>query len=146
MGRSRVLVVDDKEDVANAFAAVLQINGYDAAVETDGRAALARAVATRPDAVLLDLGLPGMSGHDICRHIRNEPGWGTEVLVVAITGWARESDRLSARAAGFDHYLLKPVEFETVDALLRAAARRGGAATLGAATASARRCACACGG
>ena len=145
MGRCRVLVVDDKEDVANAFAAVLLINGYDVEVETDGHAAFRRAVTTQPDAVLLDLGLPGMSGHEICRRIREEPCWGTRVLIAAVTGWARESDRVSARAAGFDHYLLKPVEFETIDALLRAADRRSGAATLGAATANARRCACAAG-
>ncbi|MBN1239648.1 MAG: response regulator [Gammaproteobacteria bacterium] len=119
----RVLVVDDKEDAASSLAALLETGGYETYTEVDGRAALAAAMMLRPEAVLTDLKLPGLTGCDLCRRIRGEP-WGGHVLIMAVTGWSRESDRAAAREAGFDHYLLKPVEFETLDTLLRRVERR----------------------
>lgn len=115
----RVLVVDDSEDAANSLAAVLRVKGYEAVAETDGFAAAALAIDRRFDALLLDLQMANVSGQTICRRIRNEPAWGKDILVVAVTGWARESDLDSARDVGFDHYLLKPVDLATLDALLR---------------------------
>jgi len=123
MERRRVLVIDDNQDAANALAAVLELNGYGAYVEFDGAAAFAAAAERRPDAVLLDLGLPGLSGYDVCRRLRTEL-WGRETLIIALTGWGREEDRANAREAGFNYFILKPVEFETLDTLLRGSDRR----------------------
>lgn len=120
----RVLVVDNNEDAASSLAEVLRNGGYEAYSETDGRAALAAAMMIRPDAVVMDLNLPGLGGCEICRRIRGE-AWGANVLIMTVTGWSRESDRVAAREAGFDHYLLKPVEFDTLDTLLRGVDRRG---------------------
>ena len=128
MERRRVLVIDDNQDAANALAAVLELNGYGAYVEFDGAAALAAAAERRPDAVLLDLGLPGLSGYDVCRRLRTEL-WGRETLIIALTGWGREEDRANAREAGFDYFILKPVEFETLDTLLRGSDRRDSVCT-----------------
>src|SRR5690606_36083243 len=123
MRRRRVLIVEDREDNANALCAGVSASGYAATIATDGRSALEIAEAERPDAVLMDLGLPDVSGYDICRRLRARP-WGEGILIVAVTGWTRESDRAAARAAGFDYYVLKPVTFETLDALLQDIERR----------------------
>ena len=63
----------------------------------------------RPQAILLDIGMPRMNGYDACARIREEP-WGREPLIVALTGWGQEEDRKRSRAAGFDRHLVKPVE------------------------------------
>ncbi|HEX7080946.1 MAG TPA: response regulator [Gammaproteobacteria bacterium] len=123
MERRRILIVDDREDNANALGSLLRLHGYEVFIETDPLVALSVAAEKRPDAVLLDLGLPRLSGYDVCRCIRAEP-WGKEMLIIAITGWTRESDRAEARAAGFDHYLVKPAELETVETLLKGEDRR----------------------
>jgi DNA-binding response OmpR family regulator len=96
---------------------------YETLVEFNGPAAFSPAATHRRDAVLLDLGLPGLSGLELCERIRREP-WGTAMMIIAVTGWAREDDRVSAREAGFDHYVLKPADIETLDALLKGVDRR----------------------
>ena len=123
MERRRVLIVDGRKDNADALGWLLRISEYEVLVETDGRVALATAKAHRPDAVLLDLQLPNLSGYDLCTEIRREP-WGKRALIIALTGWTRESDRVRAREAGFDYYVLKPVALETLDTLLKGDDRR----------------------
>ena len=71
----------------------------------------------KPDAILLDIGMPKMNGHEAARRIRQQP-WGQEVLMIALTGWGREEDRLRTAEAGFDHHLVKPVEVRVLLALL----------------------------
>jgi DNA-binding response OmpR family regulator len=112
----RILVVDDNEDAADSLATLLDVLGYEVKVAYDGPEALAAADAFLPQAALLDIGLPTLSGYVIARHMRASRGAG--VLLVAITGWGQEDDRLRAREAGFDNHFTKPADFEALNALL----------------------------
>jgi len=113
---ARVLVVDDNEDAADSLATLLDVSGFQVRVAYDGPEAIAAADEFAPDAALLDIGLPHLSGYDIARHVRATRG--EEVLLVAITGWGQEEDRRKAREAGFDHHFTKPADFERLVALL----------------------------
>ncbi len=115
----RVLVVDDNRDAAESLAMLVEHGGHAAVVAYDGAAALAAAERERPDVVLLDIGLPQMNGHDVCREIRKAP-WGQTMRVVALTGWGQEEDRRRSREAGFDAHLVKPVDFDALLKLLAA--------------------------
>ena len=113
---SRVLVVDDNEDAADSLATLLGVMGYAVRVAYDGPEAITAADEFAPHAALLDIGLPKLSGYDIARHMRATRG--TDVLLVAITGWGQEDDRRRAREAGFDHHFTKPADFDLLLALL----------------------------
>ena len=89
----------------------------------DGLSALAEAVAWQPDVVLLDIGLPGMSGYEVARKIRQHPVL-AGMVVVALTGCGLEADGQCSREAGFDHHLTKPVDFELVEKILKSVASR----------------------
>jgi PAS domain S-box-containing protein len=108
----RVLVVDDNKDAADSLAVLLRANGSEVRVAYDGLEAVGAAIAFKPNVVLLDIGLPKLYGYDAARRIREARG--SEVLLVAITGWGQEEDRRRAYEAGFDHHLTKPVKFEEV--------------------------------
>jgi CheY-like chemotaxis protein len=101
---------------------LLSLAGHETHVARDGPEALARADALRPDAVLLDLGLPGLSGYEVCRRLRCEP-WAREIQIVAITGWGQAEDRLKSKQAGFDAHLVKPVVLDELTALLEESLR-----------------------
>lgn len=118
-----VLVVDDNKDAADALAALLCAQGYDASAAYSGAAAIAQADKVRPDVVLLDIGMPGTSGFDVARALRDYRR-APKPVIVAVTGAAEPSDRLAARMAGFDHYLVKPVEMRALAALLEELAAR----------------------
>jgi PAS domain S-box-containing protein len=115
--RRRVLIVDDSEDGAESLAILLQFDGHETHKAHDGFAAIAAAERLRPDAVLLDIGLPGLNGYEVCRRIRREP-WGKDLLLVALTGWGQEEDRHRSREAGFDAHMVKPVDFDALLNLL----------------------------
>jgi PAS domain S-box-containing protein len=114
-GGRRVLIVDDSEDGAESLAMLLEFGGHETYKAHDGIAALEAAERLRPDAVLLDIGLPGLNGYEVCRRIRQTP-WGKQLTLVALTGWGSDDDRDRSREAGFDVHLVKPVDF---DALLK---------------------------
>ena len=105
----RVLVVDDNHDAADTLALLLELLGHEIRTAHDGPQALAAAEAFKPEVVLLDIGLPGMNGYEVCRRLREQP-WGREALVVALTGWGQDEDQRQASDAGFDRHLVKPVE------------------------------------
>jgi two-component system CheB/CheR fusion protein len=105
----RVLIVDDNADAADSLAQVLGIAGYQVKVAYEGFAALEAAEMLRPDIILLDIGLPNLSGHDIARRIRGR-AWGRATRLIAITGWGSEEDRRKSREAGFDAHLTKPAD------------------------------------
>ncbi len=108
----RVLVVEDQTDAAEITRQILEMAGHTAQVAGDGEAALAAVAEFRPDVVLCDLGLPGtMSGHDVASAVRANPEWAS-IRLVAHTGYGQETDRLRAKAAGFDALLTKPVSPE----------------------------------
>jgi CheY-like chemotaxis protein len=113
----RVLVVDDNRDAADSLAVLVRIDGHDVRVAYDGPAALAAAEAFEPDVVLLDLGMPGMDGYEVCRRLRRMPEL-AGVRVIAVTGWGQDSDRRRSAEAGFDHHLVKPADPDVVRRLL----------------------------
>ncbi|MES2759363.1 MAG: response regulator [Pseudomonadota bacterium] len=119
----RVLVVDDNADAAESLAALLTMLGHAPMVARDGPGGLAMVKQYRPDLVFLDIGLPGMSGHEVARAIRATPEL-AKVVLVALTGWGASGDLLQAEDAGFDRHLTKPVSLES----LRDAVRAAGAA------------------
>jgi signal transduction histidine kinase len=105
----RILVVDDHRDGAESMAALLALQGHEVKVAHDGESALAAADAFRPDAMLLDIGLPTLSGYEVCRRLRAQ-SWGREITVIALTGWGDQDAVKKGEAAGFDHHLVKPVD------------------------------------
>jgi signal transduction histidine kinase len=105
----RVLVVDDNRDAAEILATMLRLDALEVRTAHDGAQALALGEQFEPDLVLLDLGMPGMSGFDVARAIRARP-WGAGVTIVAQTGWGQDQDRRRTREAGFDEHLTKPVD------------------------------------
>ncbi|HEY1308561.1 MAG TPA: ATP-binding protein [Vicinamibacterales bacterium] len=116
----RVLVVDDNADHAETLATLLSIGGHDVHTAHDGAEALAAAERLRPDAILLDLGLPLVNGFDACRRLREQP-WGKDALVIAISGWGQEVDRQRSTEAGFNHHLVKPIDARAIATLLASA-------------------------
>jgi CheY-like chemotaxis protein len=113
----RVLVVDDNADSAEALALLLRVEGHHVETAPDGPAALAAAERLRPEAMLIDIGMPGMDGCEVCGRIRTQP-WGSGILMVAQTGWGQPQDRDRTRAAGFDAHLTKPVDPAVVHEML----------------------------
>jgi CheY-like chemotaxis protein len=118
VARRRVLVVDDNEDSAQSLAMLLQTEGHETFTAHDGVSAIQSAEEHRPDVVLLDVGLPKLSGHEVCRQIRSRP-WGRDVLLIAVTGWGQAEDRRKSSEAGFDGHLVKPIRYEAVARMLR---------------------------
>ena len=105
----RILVVDDNADAAESLAAILSLTGNETRAVNDGLQAISEAEAFRPDVMLVDIGMPRVSGHDVARTIRAKP-WGSAPLLIALTGWTQESDRQRSHDAGFDLHLSKPVD------------------------------------
>jgi CheY-like chemotaxis protein len=108
-GRRRILIVDDNRDSADSPAMMLRLMGNQAVTAHSGREAVTAAEEQRPDVILLDIGLPEMNGYDVCRRIREQP-WGSEIVIIALTGWGQEQDKLRSRDAGFNGHLVKPVD------------------------------------
>lgn len=115
--RRRVLVVDDNHDAAESLAMLLEIDGYVLRLAHDGLEALTTCEEFRPDAILLDLGLPRLGGVEVARRIR-AAAWGRDVLLIALTGWGQDEDRRESQEAGFDHHLVKPADHATLLRLL----------------------------
>ena len=113
----RVLVADDNADSAESIAMLLRIDGHEIVIAHDGIEALKLAREHRPDVMLLDIGMPGLSGHDVCREVRKEP-WGRDVRMIALTGWGQEDDHRRSGEAGFDDHLVKPADYEALTRLL----------------------------
>lgn len=115
----RILVVDDNVDAGDMLHALLSAMGATVRTAYDGPAALEALDSFNPDAVLLDIGMPGMDGYEVARRIRRTPAH-AEVLLIAQTGWGQEHDHRRSRAAGFDHHMVKPVDIDKLCGLLMA--------------------------
>ncbi|MDO9358117.1 MAG: ATP-binding protein [Polaromonas sp.] len=113
----KVLIVDDNIDAAETLATVLGLMGHQTRTAYEGEAVLEVAADFHPDVVLLDIGLPRMTGYEVAEQLRADPRFGRTVLV-AVTGWGSESDRRRSREAGFDEHLTKPVDLLDLEALL----------------------------
>lgn len=115
--RRRLLVVDDNRDAAESMSMLLEIWGHEVAFAYDGPSALKTAEQWQPEAVFLDIGLPGMDGYEVAERLRELPQAKTAVLI-AITGYGQEDDRVRSRRAGIDHHLVKPVAPEALRGLI----------------------------
>jgi PAS domain S-box-containing protein len=116
-GSLKVLVVDDNVDAAETLGLLLAAHGHEVVVEHEPLRALDRARSSAPDVCLLDIGLPEIDGRELARRLRAQPETAGAVLV-AVTGYGQQQDRDEAFAAGFQHHLVKPVDFETLARLL----------------------------
>ena len=119
--RPRLLVVDDNADTARAMARLLGAEGFEVRVAHDGRDAIEAARAHRPDAILLDIGLPGKDGYEVAREVRGDPIL-ADATLIAISGYGQDEARRRAVDAGFDHHLVKPVDYAALYVLLEAVA------------------------
>jgi len=115
--RGRILVADDNRDAAESLALVLRFSGYEVSIAFNGIEALEVASRDRPRAAIIDIGMPGMSGHEVARRMRLE-AWGRNAVLIALTGWGQEQDKQAAKAAGFDEHLTKPVNLDDVERIL----------------------------
>lgn len=113
----RVMVVDDNVDSADSMGMVLQLLGIEHRVLYDGQAAIDTIAEFAPDAVLLDIGMPGMDGYEVARHLR-EHAMNADITLIALTGWSQPQDRARSHEAGFDHHLSKPVDIGALQGLL----------------------------
>ncbi len=114
----RVLIADDNKDAADTLAMLLELEGHEVRIAHGGHAALALAQVFRPEIALLDIGMPELSGYEVATALRTEP-WGRTMRLIALTGWGQESDRHLSKAAGFDWHLTKPIDMDTLYALLK---------------------------
>jgi CheY-like chemotaxis protein/anti-sigma regulatory factor (Ser/Thr protein kinase) len=110
---SRVLVVDDNVDTATALAKLLKLLGHDVKVAHDGLAAIEAARIHRPEIVLLDIGLPGMDGYQVAAKLREEE-YSKGATIVAVSGYGQDEDLRRSQHAGFNHHLIKPIDYDSL--------------------------------
>ena len=115
-------MVDDNVDLVRGLARLLQIHGHDVRVAYDGPTGLEQARSSKPDVVLLDIGLPGMDGYQLAAHLRRDESI-KDATLIAISGYGQEEDLRLAREAGFDHHLVKPIVSDDLIRLLKESAR-----------------------
>jgi two-component system, sensor histidine kinase len=108
-GRLRLVLADDNVDFAESLQSILEMHGHSVVVVRDGEAAVAAIREERPDAAVLDIGMPGLNGYEVARRVRADPATASLPLI-AVTGWGQSADRQAAADAGFDRHLLKPLD------------------------------------
>ena len=113
----KVLIADDNVDGAESLAIILELAGYEVTRVHTGTDALQTARQVRPDAALLDIGMPGLTGYEVARRIRLE-AWGRRAVLIAVTGWGQQDDKQKAKAAGFDEHLTKPLDPSELESML----------------------------
>jgi PAS domain S-box-containing protein len=116
--KRRILVVDDNRDSADSMALMLQLLGNEIRTAHDGIEAVELAEQFRPQVILMDIGMPRLSGYEATRRIREQP-WGRGVVIIALTGWGQDVDRAKSREAGCDSHLVKPVDLARLEKLLK---------------------------
>lgn len=113
----KIVIADDNRDSADSMAMLLGAFGHDVHVAYNGDEALTVAEKERPDAVLLDIGMPGKDGYECAQAIRAKD-WAQSTFLIALTGWGQESDKQRSKQAGFDRHLTKPVDPTALETLL----------------------------
>ncbi|MGQ0701681.1 MAG: hybrid sensor histidine kinase/response regulator [Gemmatimonadales bacterium] len=113
----RILIVDDNRDAADSLGALLRVQGHSIQVAYDSRAAIEAGPVFEPQAILLDIGLPGLNGYETAQQVRQQP-WGRDLLLIAVTGWGQEDAKRRSWEAGFDSHLVKPVDPDVLVDLL----------------------------
>lgn len=120
----RVLVADDNVDAVESLALLLELKGHQARMAHDGLEALALAREFQPTVMVLDIAMPGLDGHELARAVRAET-WGRNVLLIAASGWGQAERKQQSLDAGFDHHLVKPLDFAVLERLLASRALQG---------------------
>lgn len=120
--RRRILVVDDNQDSATSMAMMLEIMGNEVRTAHDGLEAIKAAEAFRPQAILMDVGMPRLNGYEAARRIREQP-WGRSMIIIALTGWGQDADRRQSKDAGCNGHLVKPASLPDLERVLAEASR-----------------------
>lgn len=115
--KKRILVVDDNRDSANTLAMLLKISGYETQTAGDGASAIESTADFKPEVILLDIGLPDMSGYDVCKQLRQQT-LDPRPKIVAVTGWSADDVQDRGGEDCFDGHLAKPVDFKTLQGLI----------------------------
>jgi signal transduction histidine kinase len=118
--RYRVLIVEDNDDARETLRILLELNGHHVELAPDGLTGLDLALRMQPDVALIDLGLPGLDGYDLARRVRAAPG-GSAIRLIAVTGYSQPQDRRRAREAGFESFLVKPVDSHALEGAIHPA-------------------------
>ncbi|MVF14475.1 PAS domain S-box protein [Ketobacter sp. MCCC 1A13808] len=113
----RIVIADDNKDAASTLTQLIEILGHEVFVAHDGWDAIQLAEKVRPDVILMDIGMPNMNGYEATREIRLRP-WGSEITIIALTGWGQSEDRRKTAEAGFNHHLVKPLDLSELTSLL----------------------------
>jgi CheY-like chemotaxis protein len=121
----RLLLADDNADAAESLGLLLEMAGHEVELVYSGADAVRAASAAAPDAALLDIGMPGVSGYEAARQIREQAGC-RETVLIALTGWGQAEDRRRSADAGFQHHLVKPIDPAELNRILASLKRRGG--------------------
>lgn len=119
----RVMIVEDNDALAQTTGWLVEALGYDYCLAHSGPEAIAAAGDYRPDVMMLDIGLPGMNGYDLCRALRQNPAL-KNAIFIAQTGWGQDEHKQMARDAGFDHHMVKPLAFDALESLLGSIEKR----------------------
>ena len=114
---SRILIVDDNRDSARTMARILELDGHDVFCVYNGLAVSEQVATFHPDVLLVDIGLPGLDGYQVARKIRQDFAKET-LMLIAVTGYGGEDNHARAKGAGFDHYLVKPVNLKALQEIL----------------------------
>lgn len=113
----RILLVEDNRDAAASLKMLLETEGYEIVMAHDGDAAVKLALEVKPDVLLVDIGLPTMNGYEVAKQVRRQHRY-RKLLVIAVTGWGWKIDRDRSKAAGIDHHLVKPADFNVLRQLI----------------------------
>jgi PAS domain S-box-containing protein len=123
--KRRILVVDDNRDSAGSMATILKLLGNEVSTAQDGVEAVKEAERFRPQVVLMDVGMPRLNGYEATRRIREQP-WGQGMVVIALTGWGQDGDKVRSKEAGCNGHLVKPINLSDLEKLLAELASSGG--------------------
>jgi CheY-like chemotaxis protein len=115
-----IMIVDDHIDAAESLSEFLKALGHVTHIAHDGKSALQKASCLQPEIVILDIGMPGMNGYQVAQLLRSEVGL-TSAVLIAVSGFVQESDRIAAQAASFDHHFAKPIDIPRLIAVLNRA-------------------------
>lgn len=118
----RIMIVEDNEALAQTTGWLVEMIGYDYRLAANGKEAIAAYPEYRPDVFMIDIGLPGMNGYDLCRELKSRPDTAGAVFI-AQTGWGEAEHRRMTAEAGFDHHLVKPLYLETLETVLNEIAK-----------------------
>jgi PAS domain S-box-containing protein len=110
----RILIADDNIDSATSLSFLLQMAGNETRLASDGLEALQTAGEYLPDVAVLDIGMPGLNGYEVCQRIRDQP-WGRSIVLIALTGWGQSEDKRRATESGFDAHFVKPINLRALE-------------------------------